>query len=108
MTPHVRGVDLELHEDEQGLAGGNTPEIEGDATVPARLADRRRLDGVQMHLLEPAGVEHERRVFDLTVGADAEARHPEQPAPEGRRRVDVERGGRSRGGRRRWGLPEQV
>ena len=103
-----RRVDVELQEEQVVVAGGNVAELERNATVAARLPHRRRLDRVQRHALEPAGVEDDGGVLDLTDRLDVEARLEREPAADALRRVDLQLGARTarRGGRRP--LPEGV
>src|SRR5918999_3941573 len=108
MPADVRGIDLELHEHEQRLTGRNPAEIERDAPVAARLADRCGLQRVQVHLLEPAGIEDERRAPDLAPRANVKARHPEDAATKSRGRVDLQRSGGGVPARRRRPLAEDI
>ena len=53
------------------LAAGRDPaELEREAPVTARLADRCRLHGVESHAFEPTGLEDERRFLDLLARVD--------------------------------------
>ena len=72
------------------VSGGNSAERERDTAISARLAHRRRLDGVQRDVLEPVRIEHERRVPNLLDRLDAKACLEEDPAANLRRRRDFE------------------
>ena len=74
------------------LPGRDATELEGEAAVAARLADRRRLDGVDRDSLRPAGVEDERGFTDFADGVDPEARLVGEPAADTLRRVQLEAG----------------
>src|SRR5215204_7096442 len=54
------------------LAGANVAQVEGEAAVLAGLPERRRLERVQRHSLEPFPGEHETRLLDLLAREDAE------------------------------------
>ena len=58
--------------------------------VRAALAERRRLDRVRLHPLEPARVEHERRLRQVPARSDAEARLEQQAAAHVLGRVELE------------------
>src|SRR4051812_40926320 len=96
--PDVRRVHLELQEEQVVVAGRDVPEIERKPPVAARLADRARLDGVEGHPLEPAGIEHERRVANLANRLDVKARLEDQAAADAPRRVQLELDARGRRG----------
>src|SRR5262249_39952417 len=85
-----RCVQLELHIEHERLALRDVPEPEREPPVPARLADRARLDRVDRHAFRPAGIEHERRLLQLLARVDVEARAPEQAATETLGRVEVQ------------------
>src|SRR3954466_7845179 len=101
-APDVRRVHLELEPDAQHVAGLQRVVAQHDAPVAAGLADRRRLDRVDLHALDPAAGEHDARVVDRLPRADLDARLEEQAAADPRRRVEAHRGRRrARDGRRR-------
>ena len=87
----VGRVDLELHPDDEPVAGVDAVVAEHDAPVAAGLADRRGLDRVELHALDPALVEDEPRVLDGAQRADLDARLEEQPAAHRRRRGHAQR-----------------
>ncbi len=68
----------------------------------------RGRDGVQGDVLEPVGVEHERRVLELLDRLDDETRLEEDPAAQLRRSRDLEASRRALGGAHVHRLTEQV
>src|SRR5204862_7866808 len=87
----VRGVDLELHEQQVFLALWDVAQVERELAVAAPLADRRRLDRVHGHALEPARAELEHGVLDVLCRLDREPGLPKQPPAYARRRVELQR-----------------
>ena len=69
--------------------GSDVAEIEPQAPVVARLADRRRLDRVDAHALRPARVEHEPCIPEIALRGDVEARLHEVAAANRGGRVDA-------------------
>src|SRR4051812_40441384 len=76
----VRRVDLNLQEQDVRAAPRDVPEVERELSVPARLADRARLDRVDRHALRPAGIEHQHGVLQVLVRVDVEPRAPQEAA----------------------------
>ena len=87
---------------------GIRPELEGDAAVSARLADRARRERVEGDALQPAGLEHQRRLADLLRRADVKRDSKKRPLAQPLGRVDVEGCDRTLGGGRLRSLPEEV
>ena len=106
--PDVGRVDLELHEQDVAPARGHVAQVEHELAVVRALSDRRRLDRVRRHPLEPALVELEPRVLQVAVRGYREPRLPEQAAAKLPRRVQLQiRVCRLRGGEVR-ALSKQV
>ena len=81
-----RRVDLEVDEEDvlrrpRGCGRGRS------ASLPSRLASPTGDGSIVLSVMPSTqpGVEHERRVLDLALGADREARHEEEAAAEARR-----------------------
>src|SRR5207237_6807970 len=68
----VRRVDLELHEEPEEVPLRDVSEREEEVAVTARLAHRRRLDGVHRLALAPTRRQEERRALQVVVRADRE------------------------------------
>ena len=101
-------VDLVVQEEDVPRARRQVAELEGELAVAARLVDRARLDRVHGQAVDPLLVQHERRVLQLLVGHDREARLVEEPAAHRVRGVDRQRGRRGLGPRRRGALADEA
>ena len=104
----VRGIDLEVEEEDVLLSRRDAPQHEDELPLPAPLADRRGLDRVDGDAFCPSRIEHERRLLELADGIDPKSGLVVEPAANAFRRMHLETR-RGRFGRRRgWVLPEEV
>src|SRR3954469_17267107 len=87
----VRRVDLELHEEQVGVACGDVSEIEAEPAVAACFIHRRRFDRVHGHSLEPSRMQNESRFFEVLTRGDVEARLIDEPATYAGGRIELQR-----------------
>src|SRR2546423_1209072 len=97
MPGDVGRVDLELHEEDEGVAGRYVTEFERETAVVAGLVDGRGLQRVDAHALAPAGVELEDRLLQVVPGGDVEARLHEVATADRGRGINGDRRGRCLG-----------
>src|SRR5580765_6321263 len=76
-----------------GRCGGgawDVTQLEREPAVVGAFAERARLDRVDGHAFDPAGIEDQDRVLDVSVGDDVKPRREEQPTAKVGGRIELQ------------------